>query len=101
MRSANSLVRASGAHTERRSQNTSPSARNKRTPVRRRRNRTRRPRSPLPRQVHTNDFLVVAGEHAAVREGGMRPEDVAAGGGVGGFQQMCAANFLITLGTEV
>ena|SRR5216683_3898671 len=51
-------------------------------------------------QIHANDLLIIPGVHVAVCEGGMRPEHITSGRGIGGLEQMRAADLLVTFGAE-
>lgn len=51
-------------------------------------------------QGSAHDFLIVAGVDGFVGEGGVGPDDVAAGGGVGGLEEMGAADFVVTAWRE-
>ncbi|MDB6123220.1 MAG: hypothetical protein JWQ71_2213 [Pedosphaera sp.] len=51
-------------------------------------------------EVDADDFVVVAGVEGVVGVGGVGPEDVTAGGGAGGFEDVGAADFFVTFGTK-
>ena len=48
-------------------------------------------------QVDTNNFLVIACEHAALGEGRVAPDDGAAEGGVCRFEDMKAADLFVAI----
>src|SRR5262245_56259486 len=45
-------------------------------------------------QIHADNLLVVAGVHTAIGEGGMRPDDLAAAGGLARLEHMGPVDFL-------
>ncbi len=53
------------------------------------------------RQGGADDFFVVAHEDALAGEGGVGPDDGAAGVGGGGFEEMGAADLLVAFGGEL
>src|SRR5947208_3250187 len=55
----------------------------------------------LLRQRHADQFLIVAGEHALLGEGGMAPYDVALECLAGRLVHVPAADLVVTLGAEL
>src|ERR1043165_1003434 len=53
------------------------------------------------RQIHADNLLIIARIHTSIRKCRMRPQDITTRGSIGGFQQVCATQLLVTLRREV
>ncbi len=49
----------------------------------------------FPRQVCANDLFIIAGIDMPIGKGRVRPQHIAASGGVGGLEQVRAADFFV------